>query len=80
VERASRSSGLLHLGGSWARVSQTNLKTGRGAVQIVHMASSWRSRGVEAEDRRVNATSCVGPFYPNFAVFIVLGPRSNLVF
>jgi hypothetical protein len=28
-------------------------------------------RQVEAEDRWVDATGCVGPFYPNFAIFLV---------
>jgi hypothetical protein len=31
------------------------------------------------EDGRVDATGCVGPFYPTFAAFIVLGPRGSLV-
>jgi hypothetical protein len=39
---------------------------------MVHMASSWRSRGDEAEDGRVNATGCIELFYPNFVVFVVL--------
>jgi hypothetical protein len=33
---ASRSSGLLRLEASWARVSLSGLKTGGGAVQMVH--------------------------------------------
>jgi hypothetical protein len=47
---------------------------------MVHVASSQRSRGVEAEDGRVDATDCIELFYPNFVVFIVLGPRGILVF
>jgi hypothetical protein len=47
---ASRSSCLLHLEASRARVSQSSLKTGGGAVRMVHVASSWRSRGDEVED------------------------------
>jgi hypothetical protein len=35
-----RSSGLLRLEVSQARVSQSSLKTGSGAVQMVHVASS----------------------------------------
>jgi hypothetical protein len=45
---------------------------------MVHMASSRRSRGDEAEDGRVDATGCIGLFYPNF-IFIVLGHKDNLV-
>jgi hypothetical protein len=47
---------------------------------MVHVASSWRSRGVEAEDGWVDATDCIGLFYVNFAIFIVLGPKGILVF
>jgi hypothetical protein len=47
---------------------------------MVHVASLWRSRGDEAEDRWVDATGYIGLFDPNFAVFIVLGPRGILVF
>jgi hypothetical protein len=35
---------------------------------------------VEAKDRRVDATSYVGPFYPKIIIFHVLGPMGNLVF
>jgi hypothetical protein len=48
-------------------------------MQMVHMASSWRFHRVEAEDRRVDMMGCVGPFYPNFAIFIILCPRGILV-
>jgi hypothetical protein len=33
-----------------------------------------------AEGGRVDATGCVGPFYPNFIVFIVLGPKGIVIF
>jgi hypothetical protein len=46
---------------------------------IVHMASSWRSHGDEAKDGRVDATGCIGLFYPNFAIFIVFGHKGSLV-
>jgi hypothetical protein len=40
-----RSSGLLHVKVSQDRVSQSDLRTGRGAVaQVVHVAPSWRLR------------------------------------
>jgi hypothetical protein len=44
------------------------------------VASSRRLRRVEAENGRVDATGCVGPFYPKIIIFYVLGPRGNLVF
>ena len=47
---------------------------------VVLVASSWRSRGVEAEDGRVDATGCVGPFYPKIFIFYVLGRRGSIVF
>jgi hypothetical protein len=46
---------------------------------MIHMESSWRSCEVEAEDGLVDAMGCIRVFYPNFAIFIVLGPRGNLV-
>jgi hypothetical protein len=76
VGHASRSSGLLRLEASWARIFQSDLETGGGTVQIVHVASSWRLRRVEAEDGWVDPTGCIRPFYPNFVVFYVLDPRS----
>jgi hypothetical protein len=80
VGHALRSSGLLHLEASQTRVSQSGFKTGGGATQMVHMASSRRLRRVEAEDEQVNAMGCVGPFYPKFTTFYVLCPRGILVF
>jgi hypothetical protein len=49
----SRSSGLLHLEASLARVFQSSLKTGGGVARMGHVTSSQRSCGDEAEDRRV---------------------------
>jgi hypothetical protein len=46
----------------------------------VHVALSQRLHRVEAEDGRVDAICCVGPFYPKIIVFYVLGPRGNFVF
>jgi hypothetical protein len=51
VGHALRSGGKLYREASWARVSQSNLKTGGGITQIVHVASSWRSLGDDANDR-----------------------------
>jgi hypothetical protein len=47
---ASRSSSLLHLKASWARISQSSLKTSGGAAQIVHVASLRNSHGDDVED------------------------------
>jgi hypothetical protein len=47
---------------------------------MVHVASSRRSRGSEAEDRRVDAMGYIILFYPNVALFIVLGSKGTLVF
>jgi hypothetical protein len=46
---------------------------------MVHVASSWRSRGDEAEDGWVNKMGCIRLFYPNFVIFIVLGHKGSLV-
>jgi hypothetical protein len=46
---------------------------------MVHMASSLRSRGDEVEDGRVDATGCIGLFYLNFAIFVVLDHKGSLV-
>jgi hypothetical protein len=79
VGHASRSSDLLCLEVSQARVSQSSVKTGRGVVWMAHMASSRRSHGDEAEDGRVDAMGCIRLFYPNFVVFIILGHKGSLV-
>jgi hypothetical protein len=47
---------------------------------MMHMASSRRSRGDEAKYERVNAMGYLRLFYPNFTIFIGLGPRGILVF
>jgi hypothetical protein len=48
-------------------------------VRMVHVASSRRSCGYEAEDGRVDATDCIRLFYPNFVIFIVLCHKGSLV-
>jgi hypothetical protein len=74
-----RYSGLLHLEASQTRVSQSSLNTDGGMAQLVHVASSWKLCGDEAEDGRVDATGCIRLFYPNFAIFFVLGHKGILV-
>jgi hypothetical protein len=46
---------------------------------VVHMEPSWRLHRVQVEDGRVDVTGCVGPCYPYFVVFYVLGPRGIVV-
>jgi hypothetical protein len=48
-------------------------------LRVVHVAWSRRLRQDEAEDGRVDATGCVGPFYPKIIIFYVLGPRGIVV-
>jgi hypothetical protein len=98
VGHASRSSSLLGVEASLAKISQSDLKTGGGCVggklktdgsmrrvvhvapsRVVHVAPSRRLRRRQVEDGRVDATGCVGPCYPTFAVFNVLGPRGIVV-
>jgi hypothetical protein len=43
------------------------------------VASSRRSRGDKVKDGRVDATGCIGLFYPNFVIFFVLGNKGSLV-
>jgi hypothetical protein len=76
---ASRFSGLLLLEVSRAEAFQSSLKTGRGATWMVHVASSWRPCGDEAEDGRVDAIGCIRLFYPKFIVFFVLCHKGSLV-
>jgi hypothetical protein len=80
VKHASRSSGLLCLEASRARVFQSDLKTGGGVAQMVHMTSSRRSSRDQAEDGRVDTIGYIRPCCPYFFVFIVLGPSDILVF
>jgi hypothetical protein len=68
AEPASRSSDLLRLEASQASVSQSSLKAGRGTTRMVHVASSLRSHGDEAEDGWVDVMGCIRLFYPNFAI------------
>jgi hypothetical protein len=79
VSHALRSSGLLHLKVSWARVFQSGLKNSGGTTQMVHVASSWMLRRVEAKDGWVDVMGYIRFFYPNFVVFYVFSPRGILV-
>jgi hypothetical protein len=80
----SRSSGLLWLEASQAKVFQSDLKTGRGAAWVVHVTSSRRLRRSEAKDDRFDGIECgavqVKPNYPYFVVIFFLPHRGILVF
>jgi hypothetical protein len=69
VGNASRSSGLLYLEVSRARISQSGHKTGGGAAQMVHMALSRRSRGDKAEEGWLDAMGGIRLFYPQLCHF-----------
>jgi hypothetical protein len=47
---------------------------------MVHMVSLQRLRRCQVEDGWVDVTGCIGPYYPCFIVFFVLGPSYILVF
>jgi hypothetical protein len=79
VGHVSRCSGLLHLEASWARVSQSGLKTSEGTTRMVHVASLWRSYRGEAKDERVDTMGYIKLCYPNFLAFTVLVTRGILV-
>jgi hypothetical protein len=64
---------------SRARISQFASKLVEARRQVVHVAPSIRSCGDQIEDGWVDVMGCVGPYYPCFAVFFVLGPRGNFV-
>jgi hypothetical protein len=76
----SRSSGLLCLEASQTRVFQFASKLAEARRRVVHVASSRRSRGDEAEDGRVNVMGCIRLLYPNFVILSILDPRGILVF
>jgi hypothetical protein len=76
----SRSSSLLRREASRARVSQFASKLTEERRRVMHMTSSWRSHEDKVEDGWVDATGYIRLFYPNFTVFVVLGPKGILVF
>jgi hypothetical protein len=46
---------------------------------VVHVAPSQKLCRRQAEDEWVDATGCVGPCYPCFTIFFLLGPRGVVV-
>jgi hypothetical protein len=80
VVHALRSSDLLHVEASRARVSQFASRLAEPRRRVVHVAPSWLLRRVQVDDGRVDATGCIGPDYPCFAIFFLLGSRGIVVF
>jgi hypothetical protein len=74
-----RSSGLVRMKVSLTRVFQSGLKTGGGATMGSACGTIAEVASEEVEDGRVDVMDCVGPCYPTFTVFNVLGHRSILV-
>jgi hypothetical protein len=66
---ASRSSGLLHVEASLARVFQSSLKTGGGATTGGACGTIAEVTSKQVEDGRVDVIGCVGPCYPTFTIF-----------
>jgi hypothetical protein len=64
----------------FARVFQSDLKTSGDATRMVYVTSLRRLHRCQVKDERVDVMCCIGPFYPTFAIFIVLCPMSILVF
>jgi hypothetical protein len=80
VRHVSRSSGLLCLEASRARVSQFASKLVEALWWVVHVASLQRLHQGQVEDGWVDVTGCVVLFYRKIVVFYILGPRGVLVF
>jgi hypothetical protein len=76
---ASRSSGLLCVKASLARVSQSGLKTGGRGTAGGTCGTIVRLRRRQIEDGRVDAMGCIRLCYLTFPVFNVLGPRGIVV-
>jgi hypothetical protein len=51
-----------------------------GVFLILRLALHFNRRYYEVKDRWIDAMGCIGLVYPNFVIFIILGPRGILVF
>jgi hypothetical protein len=60
--------------------SSLALRLAEARRRVMHVAPSRRLHRDQVEDRLVDATGCVGPCYPYFIVFYVLGYRDIVVF
>jgi hypothetical protein len=54
-------------------------RLGETRRRVMHMTPSQRLRRRQVEDGRVDVTGCIGPYYPTFTVFNVLGHRFIIV-
>jgi hypothetical protein len=63
----------------WLEFPSLAWRLAEARLRVVHVAPSRRLRRRQAEAGRVNAKGCVGPCYPCFAVFLLLGPRGVVV-
>jgi hypothetical protein len=79
VGHTSRSSSLLGVEASLARVFQSGLKTGGGATTGGARGTIRKVRRRQAEDGRADAMCYVGPCHPCFVVFLLLGARGVVV-
>jgi hypothetical protein len=75
-----RSSGLLHVEASQARVFQSASRLAEARQRVMHVTPSQRLCRVQVEDGWINVTDCVGPCYPCFAIFFLLGHMNIVVF
>jgi hypothetical protein len=80
MEHALRSSGLLHLEVSRARVFQFASKLAEARRWVVHVAPLWMLHRDQVEDGRVDMTGYVGSCHPYIAVFFILCTRGVFVF
>jgi hypothetical protein len=71
VRHASRSSGLLRVDVSQARVPQFTSRLAEERLRVVHVAPSRRFCRIQAEDGWVDAVGCIGPFYPRIIIFCI---------
>jgi hypothetical protein len=60
---ASRSSDLLHVEASRTTVFQSGIKTSGGTARMMHVTSSRRLCQDQVENKQVDTTDCVGPYY-----------------
>jgi hypothetical protein len=64
---------------TWLGFSNLASRLEEARRREVHVAPSQRLHQSQVEDRRVDMTGCIRPFYPTFAVFSVLGARGIVV-
>jgi hypothetical protein len=79
TRHASRSSGLLRVEASRARIFNLTSRLAEARRRMLHVAPSQKLRRSQVEDGRVDAMGCVEPCYPYFTIFILLGPRNIVV-